>query len=88
MNAIEVEGLTKRFGAFTAVDGIRFAVEQGEIFGLLGPNGAGKSTLIRMMTTLLEITGGSARIAGRRLNPQLLERAVAQDPAVADAVER
>ena len=53
MSAIEVRAIVKRFGAFTAVNGVSFTVEQGEIFGLLGPNGAGKSTLIRMLTTLL-----------------------------------
>ncbi|MGH9454958.1 MAG: ATP-binding cassette domain-containing protein, partial [Terriglobia bacterium] len=52
MNDIEIEKLRKQFGSFTAVDGISFQVEHGEIFGLLGPNGAGKSTLIRMLTTL------------------------------------
>jgi ABC-2 type transport system ATP-binding protein len=60
--AIEVDGLTKRFGDFTAVDAIRFSVNQGEVFGLLGPNGAGKSTLIRMLTTLVPPTSGSARV--------------------------
>ncbi|HKS97353.1 MAG TPA: ATP-binding cassette domain-containing protein, partial [Terriglobia bacterium] len=59
-----VEKITKRFGAFTAVDRISFNVEHGEIFGLLGPNGAGKSTLIRMLTTLIEPTEGTARING------------------------
>ena len=49
MNAIDVQNIVKKFGDFTAVNGISFAVEEGEIFGLLGPNGAGKSTLIRMM---------------------------------------
>jgi len=62
--AIEVHGITKRFGDFTAVDGISFSVEEGEIFGLLGPNGAGKSTLIRMLTTLLKPTSGSATVGG------------------------
>src|SRR5437667_1576251 len=62
--AIEVSHIVKRYGDFVAVDGVSFAVAEGEIFGLLGPNGAGKSTLIRMMTTLLEITSGTARIAG------------------------
>ncbi len=62
--AIEVEHITKRFGDFTAVDDISFQVKDEEIFGLLGPNGAGKSTLIRMMTTLIPITGGHAYIAG------------------------
>jgi ABC-2 type transport system ATP-binding protein len=64
MAAIEVEKIVKRFGEFTAVNGISFAVEAGEIFGLLGPNGAGKSTLIRMLTTLLPPTSGTARIGG------------------------
>jgi ABC-2 type transport system ATP-binding protein len=63
-NAIEVEHIVKKYGEFTAVDDVSFAVKEGEIFGLLGPNGAGKSTLIRMMTTLIPITAGTARIAG------------------------
>ncbi len=63
-HAIQVVDIVKRYGNFTAVDGVSFAVEEGEIFGLLGPNGAGKSTLIRMMTTLLEITDGTALIEG------------------------
>jgi ABC-2 type transport system ATP-binding protein len=62
--AIQVIDIVKRFGNFTAVDGVSFDVAEGEIFGLLGPNGAGKSTLIRMMTTLLEITSGRAIIDG------------------------
>jgi ABC-2 type transport system ATP-binding protein len=64
MNAIEVRDLVKRFGDFTAVAGVSFDVEEGEIFGLLGPNGAGKSTLIRMLTTLLAPTSGTARVNG------------------------
>src|SRR5690349_11590142 len=62
--AIEVEQIIKKYGEFTAVDNVCFSVKEGEIFGLLGPNGAGKSTLIRMMTTLIPITSGKARIAG------------------------
>lgn len=62
--AIEVVNIVKRYGNFTAVDGVSFDVAEGEVFGLLGPNGAGKSTLIRMMTTLLEITAGTALIEG------------------------
>jgi ABC-2 type transport system ATP-binding protein len=62
--AIDVREIVKRFGAFTAVNGISFAVEEGEIFGLLGPNGAGKSTLIRMLTTLLLPTAGTATVNG------------------------
>ena len=63
-HTLEMRNIVKRFGNFTAVDGVSFDVAEGEIFGLLGPNGAGKSTLIRMMTTLLEITAGTALIEG------------------------
>ena len=62
--AIEVAGLTKRFGSFTAVDNVSFEVPDGEMFGYLGPNGAGKTTLMRMLTTLVIPTGGNAKIAG------------------------
>ena len=68
--AIEVNHIVKKYGDFTAVDDVTFAVYEGETFGLLGPNGAGKSTLIRMMTTLLPITSGSARIAGHDWRPR------------------
>ncbi len=64
MAAIEVNGIRKCFDTFCAVDGLTFTVEHGEIFGLLGPNGAGKSTLIRMLTTLLLPTAGTARVNG------------------------
>jgi ABC-2 type transport system ATP-binding protein len=64
MAAIEVRKIVKKFGTFTAVNGVSFDVDDGEIFGLLGPNGAGKSTLIRILTTLLPPSGGSARING------------------------
>src|ERR1044071_215259 len=64
MNAIDVRAIVKKFGEFTAVNGVSFAVEEGEIFGLLGPNGAGKSTLIRMLTTLMPPTAGSASVNG------------------------
>ncbi len=64
MAAIEVSGIRKCFGEFCAVDGLTFTVEHGEIFGLLGPNGAGKSTLIRVLTTLLPPTAGTARVNG------------------------
>src|SRR5713101_5269214 len=64
MPAIDVRSIVKKFGDFTAVDGVSFAVEEGEIFGLLGPNGAGKSTLIRMLVTLLPPTSGTAIVNG------------------------
>ena len=61
---ISAEGLTRRFGAVSAVDGLSLQVQRGEIFGLLGPDGAGKTTLFRMLATVLEPTSGSARVAG------------------------
>jgi ABC-2 type transport system ATP-binding protein len=61
---VVAEGLTKRFGRFTAVDGISFAIRRGEIFGFLGPNGAGKSTTIRMLCGLLASTAGRATVGG------------------------
>ncbi|HEX2328120.1 MAG TPA: ATP-binding cassette domain-containing protein [Candidatus Angelobacter sp.] len=80
--AIQVVNIVKRYGNFTAVDGVSFDVAEGEIFGLLGPNGAGKSTLIRMMTTLLEITGGDAFIEGYdvRKNPTEARRCMGVIP--------
>lgn len=63
-NVIEVEGLTKCFGRFTAVDHISFQVRQGEIFGFLGANGAGKTTAMRMLTGLSRPTDGKASVAG------------------------
>ena len=81
-NAIEVENIVKKYGDFTAVDGVSFQVKEGEIFGLLGPNGAGKSTLIRMMTTLITITAGSARIAGHDVErePDAVRRTIGVIP--------
>ena len=61
---IECEGLTKRFGNFTAVDHVSFRVGKGSIFGFLGPNGSGKSTVMRMLCGILEPTEGTARIDG------------------------
>lgn len=62
--AVEVEGLTVRFGSFTAVDGVSFRVASGEIFGFLGANGAGKTTTIRVLCGLLVPTAGRVRVAG------------------------
>jgi ABC-2 type transport system ATP-binding protein len=80
--AIVVENIVKRYGDFEAVAGITFQVAEGEIFGLLGPNGAGKSTLIRMMTTLLPVTGGKAIIAGHDVSrePDAVRRAIGVIP--------
>ncbi|AFD00786.1 daunorubicin resistance ABC transporter ATP-binding subunit [Methanocella conradii HZ254] len=63
-HAIEVRGLTKKFGDFVAVDNVSFDVNEKEIFGFLGPNGAGKSTTIRMLCTLARPTAGEAKVAG------------------------
>ncbi len=61
---IEIEGLTKRFGAFTAVDNVSFTVARGEVLGFLGPNGAGKSTTMKMLAGFMTPTAGTARIDG------------------------
>jgi len=61
---IEVENLTKRYGRHTAVDGVSFRVEKGEILGFLGPNGAGKTTTMRILTCYLPPTDGTARVGG------------------------
>lgn len=70
MNILEVQGLTKKYGDFLAVNGIDFCVREGEIFGFLGPNGAGKTTTINMLTGLARITSGSARLLGYDLARQ------------------
>ena len=62
--AVAVEHLTRRFGAFTAVDDVSFEVARGEVFGFLGPNGAGKTTTIKMLTGLLRPTAGRGTVAG------------------------
>jgi len=63
-DVIETQELVKKFGEFTAVDGLDLRIRTGELFGFLGPNGAGKTTTIRMLTTLSSITSGSATVAG------------------------
>ncbi|MGH9513487.1 MAG: ATP-binding cassette domain-containing protein [Terriglobales bacterium] len=81
-NAIEVTHIVKKYGDFTAVDDVSFNVKDEEIFGLLGPNGAGKSTLIRMMTTLIPITSGTACVAGHDVlrEPDAVRRTIGVIP--------
>ena len=70
---VEIESLTRRFGAFTAVDSLTLVANAGEVFGLLGSNGAGKSTTIKMLTTLLPPTSGEARVGGFSITRQPVE---------------
>ncbi|TET52784.1 MAG: ABC transporter ATP-binding protein [Anaerolineales bacterium] len=67
---IELRGLTKRFGDFTAVDGVTMSVAAGEILALLGPNGAGKTTSVRMLAAILRPTAGDAIVAGHRVTEE------------------
>ena len=67
--AIEAEGLTMRFGNFTAVDSVSFRIERGEIFGFLGSNGCGKTTTMKMLTGLLPPSAGQARLFGQPVDP-------------------
>src|SRR5271154_3698060 len=88
-NIIEVKDLTKKFGDFTAVDGVSFKVAKGEMVAFLGPNGAGKSTTIKMLTTLLEPTSGSIIINGHDpvREPDAVRKSfgiVFQDPSLDD----
>ncbi|MCX6843536.1 MAG: ATP-binding cassette domain-containing protein [candidate division WOR-3 bacterium] len=87
--AIEVNGLARRFKAFTAVDGISFTVNSGEIFGFLGPNGAGKTTTVRMLCTLIRPSAGTARVAGfdlvhRQTDVRRSIGIIFQDPSLDD----
>ncbi len=86
---IETKNLTKKFGNLTAVDGISFSVDKGEIFGLLGPNGAGKSTTISMLCTILKVTSGTAIVNGFDVtkNPSEVRKSIGivfQDPSIDD----
>jgi len=71
MAIVETSGLTRRFGAVTAVDGLSIEIEQGEIFGLVGPDGAGKTTSLRLLCGLLDPTEGRARVAGHDVQHEL-----------------
>lgn len=87
MDIIKTTNLTKKFDDFTAVDQVSFSVKKGEIFGFLGPNGAGKTTTIKMLTTLLNPTDGSADVAGfdiikKRDNVRENIGVVFQEPAI------
>jgi ABC-2 type transport system ATP-binding protein len=79
MNAVEVAGLTKSFGAVRALDGFDLTVPEGSICALLGPNGAGKTTAIRILATLVRPDGGRARVAGYDVarQPALVRRKIA-----------
>ena len=73
MTAIATEGLTKRFGAIVAVDGLDLTVERGEVFGFLGPNGSGKTTTIRLVLDLARPTAGTATVLGRDSRADAIE---------------
>jgi ABC-type multidrug transport system ATPase subunit len=69
-NAIVARGLTKRFGATTAVDGIDLTIPEGTVFGLLGPNGAGKTTIVSILATLITPDKGQASVLGYDVTAQ------------------
>jgi branched-chain amino acid transport system ATP-binding protein len=73
---LEVSGLVKRFGGFTAVNDVSFRVEEGEILGLIGPNGSGKSTIFNMLSGTLAATAGSIRFRGREIAGRLPHRII------------
>ncbi|MEF3061610.1 ATP-binding cassette domain-containing protein [Ralstonia solanacearum] len=85
--AIAVDRLTKRFGEVLALDGLSLTVERGQIFGLLGPNGAGKSTTIKILTTLLDASAGTAKVAGFDVarNPVEVRRRIGYVPQLLSA---
>lgn len=87
MSTIEIEGLTRLFGKFTAVDSLDLDVRGTEVFGLLGPNGAGKTTTIKMLTTLLPPSSGKASIAGHDImgDPKAVRSAIGYVPQMLSA---
>jgi ABC-2 type transport system ATP-binding protein len=93
MNAIHVEGLTRKFGDFVAVNGISFDVHENEVFGFLGPNGAGKTTTINMLCTLLRPSGGRAEVSGIdvSIDPDAVRQSIGlifQDPSLDEQLTR
>ncbi len=90
-NAVEIDGLTKRYGDLVAVDKLSINIEEGEIFGLLGPNGAGKTTTLSMLATLLKPTSGTSRVNGYDIitHPADVRRSIGiifQDPSSDDVL--
>ncbi len=85
--AVGSRDLTRRFGSLTAVDALSLSIEFGEVFGLLGPNGAGKTTVIKMLTTLLPPTSGTASVAGADIvkHPFAVRRAIGYVPQLLSA---
>jgi ABC-2 type transport system ATP-binding protein len=87
MPIVRTKGLTRRFNGFVAVDSLDLEVEEKEVFGLLGPNGAGKTTTIKMLTTLLPPSGGSAQVDGRdvRSKPAEVRKIIGYVPQMLSA---
>ena len=87
MAILELEGLTRRFSTLVAVNDLSLSIEQGEMFALLGPNGAGKSTTIKMLTTLLPPSAGSARVDGLDIvrHPGAVRRIIGYVPQMLSA---
>ena len=87
MSMLELQGLTRRFGALVAVNDLHLSIDQGEMFALLGPNGAGKSTTIKMLTTLLPPSGGTALVDGMDIvqQPGAVRRIIGYVPQMLSA---
>src|SRR5512144_2434668 len=87
MSILETERLTRQFGSLTAVNAVSLSINAGEAFGLLGPNGAGKTTVIKMLTTLLPPSSGTARVDGFDIvrHPSEVRRAIGYVPQMLSA---
>jgi ABC-2 type transport system ATP-binding protein len=85
--AVDSHALTRTFGPLIAVDSLTISVASGEVFGLLGPNGAGKTTVLKMLTTLLRPTSGTAKVAGADIvrHPLSVRRAIGYVPQLLSA---